>query len=312
MGHDWAVQKAELVQGDLKDANKLKQVFKKYKPIAVMHFASHAYVGESVINPQKYYKDNLTNAMNLFSVMLNDGVKYFIFSSSCAVYGEPQIIPITEDHPQNPVNPYGDSKMMIERILGWYRKAYGLQSTLLRYFNAAGADPSGMLGEVHDPETHLIPLVLDAALGIRKNITIFGDDYPTPDGTCIRDYIHVNDLANAHFLALRRMISTGKSEFFNLGTGKGYSVKEIILGAEKITGKKIPVQKGSHREGDPPILVAQAKKAEKILNWKPQYSSLTNILGTAWKWHQKWFGRKREKSKRDKKNNKPVTRKINK
>jgi UDP-glucose-4-epimerase GalE len=301
MGHPWAVKTGDLVKGELSDRSKLLKTFKKYKPVAVMHFASHASVGESVSDPQKYYRDNLTNALNLFSVMLEQKVKYFVFSSTCATYGDPVQIPMPENHPQNPVNPYGDSKWMLERILHWYDRAYGLRSTFLRYFNAAGADASGNLGEVHEPENHLIPLVLDAALGRRKAITIFGEDYPTPDGTCIRDYIHVTDLAQAHFLALRRMMEKDQSDFFNLGTGKGYSVKEVIAAAEKVTGQKIPLQMGSRRAGDPPQLVAQAQKAHELLQWKPKHSSLENILETAWRWHQSYFEKKVRKGLKKKK-----------
>ena len=292
MGHPWAVKAGETVKGELSDRVKLLRTFKKFKPSAVMHFASHASVGESVADPQKYYRDNLTNALNLFSVMLEQGVKYFILSSTCATYGDPVEVPMPESHPQNPVNPYGDSKWMLERILAWYDRAYGLRSTFLRYFNAAGADAGGALGEVHEPEGHLIPLVLDAAMGRRESITVFGRDYPTPDGTCIRDYIHVTDLARAHFLALQIMMKKDKSDFFNLGTGRGYSVKEVIEAAEKVTGRKIPLKMGPRRAGDPPQLVAQAQKAHELLSWKPQHSSLKNILETAWRWHQSYYGKK--------------------
>ncbi len=293
-GHRWAVQAGDFVKGDLKDRAKLVKTFQKYKPIAVMHFASHIAVGESVVNPQKYYQDNLTNALTLFSVMLEKKVKTFVLSSTAAIYGDPIKVPIPEDHPHQPVNPYGDSKLMLEKILAWYDKAYGFRSTFLRYFNAAGADASGTLGEVHDPESHLIPLVLDAAAGLRKNITVFGRDYPTPDGTCVRDYIHVTDLAGAHYLALRRMLEKDKSDFFNLGTGKGFSVQEVIQKAEEVTGKKIPVADGDRRAGDPPELVAQSQKAQDTLQWKPEHSSLKNILTTAWAWHQKWHGKKKK------------------
>lgn len=298
-GHAWAVKGTPLVKGELADRKKLLAAFKKYKPVAVMHFASHTAVGESVADPQKYYRDNLTNAMNLFSVMLERKVRYFILSSTAATYGDPVEVPIPETHPQVPVNPYGDSKLMLEKILAWYDRAYGLRSTYLRYFNAAGADASGDMGEVHEPETHLIPLVLDAAMGRRPQISVFGEDYPTPDGTCVRDYIHVTDLAGAHFLALKRMMDTDKSDFFNLGTGKGYSVKEVIERAEAVTGRKVPVVKGPRRAGDPPELVARADKAFSMLGWKPVHSDLDNILRTAWVWHQKWFGKKKiKKSKK--------------
>ena len=291
-GHRWAVKTGAFVKGDLGNRGQLLKAFQRYKPQAVMHFASHIAVGESVANPQKYYRDNLTNAMNLFSVMLEKKVRYFILSSTAATYGDPIQVPIPESHPQVPVNPYGDSKWMLERILGWYDKAYGLRSTFLRYFNAAGADASGEIGEVHEPETHLIPLVLDAAAGRRKEITVFGRDYPTPDGTCVRDYIHVTDLAQAHYLALKRMMEKDKSDFFNLGTGKGYSVKEVIDKAGEVTGLKIPVSYGPRRAGDPPELVASSQKAMEVLQWKPRHSSLENILKTAWAWHRNYFGGK--------------------
>lgn len=291
-GHRWAVQTGELIKGDLSDTTALKRAFKKVKPAAVMHFASHCYVGESVTDPAKYYRDNLTNAMNLWAVMRECKVNFFILSSTCATYGDPVQVPMSETHPQNPVNPYGDSKLMLEKILAWYDRAYGFKSTFLRYFNAAGADAQGRVGEVHDPETHLIPLVLDAVLGLRPSITVFGEDYPTPDGTCVRDYIHVTDLAEAHFLALKRMMNLNKSDFFNLGTGKGYSVKELIQEAEKVTGRKVPVKMGPRRAGDPPQLVADNRKAAEILQWTPRHSDLANILKTSWAWHQKWFGKK--------------------
>lgn len=295
MGHRWAIQDGVFVKGDLADRTKLLQTFRKYKPAAVMHFASHISVGESVADPQKYYRDNLGNAMNLFSVILEQKVKYFVLSSTAAVYGDPVKVPMTENHPKNPVNPYGDSKYILERILTWYDQAYGLKSTFLRYFNASGADASGKLGEAHHPESHLIPLILDAVAGLRKEITVFGKDYPTPDGTCIRDYIHVTDLAGAHFLALKRMMKSGKSDFFNLGTGKGYSVQQVIQMTEKVTGFKVPVKVGPRRPGDPPRLVAQSQKAQKVLAWKPKFSDLKNILKTAWIWHQKWHGEMKKK-----------------
>jgi UDP-glucose 4-epimerase len=272
----------------------LTRAFRKYKPEAVMHFASHCYVGESVTDPAKYYEDNLTNAMRLWRVMRENKVGWFILSSTCATYGDPVQVPMSETHPQNPVNPYGDSKLMLEKILSWYDKAYGLRSTFLRYFNAAGADAAGRTGEAHDPETHLIPLVLDAAMGRRADITVFGDDYPTPDGTCVRDYIHVTDLAEAHFLALKLMMKRGKSDFFNLGTGKGYSVKELILEAEKVTGMKVPLKQGPRRAGDPPQLVADNRKASQVLGWVPRHSDLPNILKTSWAWHQKMYGGKKK------------------
>jgi len=291
LGHSWAVPRRSLIKGDLAREADILKALRKVKPLAVMHFASHAAVGESVANPQKYYRENLTNAMNLFSAMLKTKVDYFIFSSTCATYGEPRLMPIPEEHPQNPVNPYGDSKLMIERILTWYGQAYGLKSTFLRYFNAAGADASGTIGEVHEPEAHLIPLVLDAALGRRKEITVFGTDYPTPDGTCVRDYIHVTDLAVSHYLALKFMIEKGMGDHFNLGTGRGYSVKEVIAETQRVTGRIIPVNFGTRRPGDPPELVGKTDKAQNLLGWKAEHSSLENILKTAWNWHKNWFGK---------------------
>jgi UDP-glucose 4-epimerase len=291
-GHRWAVPPKSLVEADLADRKALRRTFRKYKPAAVMHFASHCYVGESVADPAKYYRDNLTNALGLWDAMREAGVKFFVLSSTCATYGDPVKVPMGEDHPQNPVNPYGDSKLMLEKILSWYDRAYGFRSTFLRYFNAAGADPGGKVGEVHDPETHLIPLVLDAAMGRRPHITVFGEDYPTPDGTCVRDYIHVNDLAEAHFLALRRMMERGSSDFFNLGTGKGYSVKEVVSEAERVTGRRIPLQSGPRRAGDPPQLVADNRKAAEVLKWTPRHSDLSRILETAWAWHQSRFQKK--------------------
>ena len=290
-GHRWAVKGGTLVKGDLSDPASLRRAFRKYKPSAVMHFASHCYVGESVTDPEKYYRDNLTNAMNLWHVMRETEVGFFVLSSTCATYGDPVQVPMPETHPQNPVNPYGDSKLMLEKILAWYDRAYGLKSTFLRYFNAAGADASGALGEAHDPETHLIPLALDAALGLRPSLTVFGEDYPTPDGTCVRDYIHVTDLAEAHFLALKLMMERGRSDFFNLGTGRGYSVKEVLAETERVTGRKVRVEKGPRRAGDPPQLVADNRKASEILEWVPRHSGLENILRTAWAWHQKWRSR---------------------
>ena len=292
MGHSWAVKAGELVKGDLADTAKLGRTLKKLKPAAVMHFASHCYVGESVTDPQKYYRENLTNALNLWAAMREHKVNFFILSSTCATYGDPITVPMPENHIQNPVNPYGDTKLMLEKILTWYDRAYGFKSTFLRYFNAAGADAGGKVGEVHDPETHLIPLVLDAALGRKSHVTIFGNDYPTPDGTCVRDYIHVTDLAEAHFLALKLMIQKNQSSFFNLGTGRGYSVKDVITGAERVTGKPIPVKMGPRRAGDPPQLVADNRKAAEVLGWTPRHSSLENILSTAWNWHKKWFEKK--------------------
>jgi UDP-glucose 4-epimerase len=251
-----------------------------------MHFAAFTYVGESVEDPQKYYMNNVKNTLNLLQVMLEENVKRFVFSSTCATYGNPVEIPITENHPQNPINPYGRGKLIVEQILKDYSDAYGLKYASLRYFNAAGADPDCEIGELHDPETHLIPLVLDAASAKREDIKIFGTDYDTPDGTCIRDYIHVTDLADAHILALEYLNRGGNSDVFNLGNGSGFSVKEVIETARKITGKQIKEIEVERRPGDPPILIGSSKKAMEILKWKPKYHDLSQIIETAWKWHE--------------------------
>ncbi len=272
---------------DLGDLESLRNVFRKYDIEAVMHFAAFTYVGESVEDPQKYYLNNLKNTLNLFQVMNEFQVKKLVFSSTCATYGNPQEIPITETHPQNPISPYGKGKFMVEKVLEDYSAAYGLSYVSLRYFNAAGADPEGDVGERHDPETHLIPLILDAAAGKRDDIKIFGTDYSTDDGTCIRDYIHVTDLADAHVKALKYLENGGKSEVFNLGNGNGFSVREVIEEARKVTGKKIKATETERRPGDPPILVGSSKKAREILKWQPKYDDLSKIISTAWQWHKK-------------------------
>jgi len=272
------------LEGDLADKNKLNEVFSKYKIDAVMHFAAFIEVGESVKNPAKYYRNNVSNVINLLNVMLENNVKYFIFSSTAAVYGEPKEIPIKEEHQKKPINPYGKSKLMVEQILQDYDRAYGLKYTCFRYFNAAGADESGKIGEKHNPETHLIPLILQTALGERDKIYIFGTDYDTKDGTCIRDFIHVNDLADAHIKGFERLLGGGPSEVFNLGSGNGYSVREIIEKAKVITGKNFNVLEVERREGDPAVLIADSSKAKNILNWEPKYH-LEDIIRTAWNWH---------------------------
>jgi len=285
-GHREFVRWGKFVLADLNDTEKLKQIFKNNPIKAVMHFAAFTYVGESVSDPRKYYVNNLKNTLNLLNIMLDFGINYFIFSSTCAIYGEPQEIPIPENHPQNPISPYGRTKFMIEKILEDYHHAYGLRYISLRYFNAAGADPDGEIGEWHEPETHLIPLILDVAVGNSENIKIFGTDYPTPDGTCIRDYIHVKDLTDAHILALEYLLATNKSDVFNLGTERGYSVKEVIKEVEKVTGKKIKTIAWKRRFGDPPVLIASSQKAKSILGWHPQFDLKTTIE-TAWQWHQR-------------------------
>ncbi len=251
---------------------------------AVMHFASFIQVGESVQYPGKYYQNNLVNTLALLDGMRAHGVRNFIFSSTAATFGEPQYVPIDEQHPQHPINPYGRTKFMIEQLLADYDKAYGMKSVCLRYFNAAGADPEGELGERHDPETHLIPLVLQAASGRRPDISVFGRDYDTPDGTCIRDYIHIQDLCSAHWLAMQSLINGADSQAYNLGNGNGFSVQEVINTAEQVTGRKIPVVDALRREGDPARLVADSTLARKQLRWKPQYADLATIIEHAWKW----------------------------
>jgi UDP-glucose 4-epimerase len=290
-GHKELVKWGEFILGDLENIDQLRLLFKKYPIKAVMDFAAFAYVGESINNPQKYYINNVKNTLNLLEVMIENKVKYFIFSSTCATYGLPIEIPISENHPQIPINPYGQSKLIIEKILKDYDDAYGLKYISLRYFNAAGADPDCEIGEWHNPETHLIPLVLDVAIGKRKEIKIFGTDYDTPDKTCIRDYIHVTDLAKAHILALEYLFNKGKSEIFNLGNENGFSVKEVIKASKEITKKHIPVVEGERRPGDPSILIGKAEKAKKILNWQPDYVNLYTIIETAWNWHKILYGK---------------------
>ncbi len=280
------VLKVELVVGDTGDRALLDDLFKTRNIAAVMHFSAYAYVGESVTDPAKYYRNNVLGTLTLLEAMLAASIKKFVFSSTCATYGVPEIIPIPENHPQNPINPYGATKLMVERILSDFDVAYGLKSVRFRYFNAAGADSKGLLGEDHNPETHLIPLVLLTALGKRDSISIFGTDYPTPDGTCIRDYIHVSDLADAHVLGLEYLLKGGDSEVFNLGNGSGFSVKEVIAAAEQVTGLPIAVQECDRRPGDPPSLIGSGEKARKVLNWQPQYPSIKDIVTHAWQWHQ--------------------------
>ncbi|RAM51050.1 MAG: UDP-glucose 4-epimerase GalE [Hapalosiphonaceae cyanobacterium JJU2] len=287
-GHRDLVEKvlqAELVVGDTSDRPLLDKLFQSYDIAAVMHFSAYAYVGESVTNPAKYYRNNVLGTLTLLEAMLEASVKKFVFSSTCATYGVPQTIPIPENHPQDPINPYGFTKLIVERMLSDFGHAYDLKSVIFRYFNAAGADPSGKLGEDHNPETHLIPLVLQTALGKRESISVFGTDYSTADGTCIRDYIHVTDLANAHVLGLEYLLTGGDSEIFNLGNGSGFSVKEVIEAAKSITGCDIKVVECDRRPGDPPALIGSSDKARKILNWQPQYSSLEQIITHAWQWH---------------------------
>jgi UDP-glucose-4-epimerase GalE len=286
-GHRQAVPRgAPLVEGDLLDRGSLAAALDRTPVDAVMHFAAHCYVGESVADPRKYFRDNLVGAIHLFEEMLDRKIRFTIFSSTCATYGDPVTMPMGEDHPQSPVNPYGETKLEIEKMLRWYDAAYGLRSTSLRYFNAAGAEPSSAIGEKHDPETHLVPLLLDAAFESGHSVTIFGDDYPTSDGTCIRDYVHVTDLADAHVLALERMVRLDRSDAFNLGTGMGYSVLEVVEAARRITGRAITTVIGPRRGGDSPELVARADRAREELGWAPRCSSLDTIVRTAWEWRQ--------------------------
>ena len=283
-GHPEAVLDGELITGDLADTAVLDELFKSHNFDVVMHFASSILVGESVSDPAKYYRNNVTNTQNLLDAMIKYGVKQFIFSSTAAIFGEPEYAPIDESHPKTPINPYGRSKWMVEQILEDYDRAYGVKSICLRYFNAAGADPDGELGERHDPETHLIPLVLRAASGKRDAITVFGRDYDTEDGTCIRDYIHVVDLCQAHWLAIKHLLTTGESGRYNLGNGNGFSVQQVIDVCRKVTGSPITVSEGARREGDPAILVANASKAKLELGWHPQYADLEAIVSHAWRW----------------------------
>lgn len=279
-GHRDAIdRRAKFVKGDLRDRSAIMKAMKAAKPDAVMHFAAYALVGESMEDPNLYFRNNVVGGQNLVEAMRAADVPKIIFSSTCATYGQPEKMPMTEDLPQRPQNPYGESKLMFEKILTWCGDRYGLKSVFLRYFNAAGA--SGKYGEDHDPETHLIPNVLFVALGKKKCVKIFGDDYPTPDGTCIRDYIHIADLAQAHILAVQKDV-TGP---FNLGNGDGYSVKEVVDISREITGRKIKTEIAPRRPGDPARLIAGAKKAHKVLGWKPKFPDLHRIIESAWKWH---------------------------
>lgn len=285
-GHEEAVKWGTFVQGDLKNIEDVETVFQKYKINAVFHFAAFAYVGESVQEPEKYYYNNVVNTLNLLQVMKKYGCKKIIFSSTCATYGEPERIPITENMMQKPINPYGATKLMVERIFQDYHKAYGLEYVVLRYFNAAGADPEGEIGESHSPETHIIPLVLDAASGKREDIKVFGTDYDTPDGSCVRDYIHVYDLATAHVLALHHLEEGKESLFLNLGNEAGTSVLEVIDSVRKVTNRDFKVTLTKRRTGDPAKLVGSSQKAQEILGWKPIYGDIDVIVEHAWKWHE--------------------------
>lgn len=284
-----AVVGGELVEGDLSDQAALSALFAARRFDAVMHFASFISVGESVTRPDLYYANNLVNTFNLLQAMREAGCPPFVFSSTAAVYGTPVTIPIPEDHPTQPINPYGHSKRMVEQMLADYGHAFGQRSVCLRYFNAAGADPSGELGERHNPETHLIPLVLQAASGRRPSISVYGRDYATPDGTCVRDYVHVSDLVSAHANALDYLMDGGVSAAFNLGNGNGFSVQEVIDTVQRVTGRVIPAHDAPRREGDPPRLVANSRLARQVLGWQPKYADLETIVEHAWKWEQEFF-----------------------
>ena len=286
-GHEHAVKWGPFEAGDILDRARLDDVMRRHKPAAIMHFAAFTYVGESVSDPGKYYRNNVVGSLALLEAARDHGVSRFVFSSTAAVYGIPDIVPIREDAPKKPVNPYGASKLAVERMLEDFDAAHALRSVTLRYFNAAGADPDHETGECHDPETHLIPLVLDAVSGRRPAITIFGTDYDTPDGTCIRDYIHVSDLAEAHVKALASLERGAPSCAYNLGNGRGFSVKEVIDAAERVTGFSVPVRFGDRRPGDPATLVSDASKAHRGLDWKPRMPLLDDIIRTAWAWHQR-------------------------
>lgn len=283
-GHLSAVRWGPIVVGDLSDTALLTAVLREYDIQAVVHFAASAYVGESMTQPAKYFQNNVQNTLSLLNAMLEAGVKQIVFSSSCAVYGDPGDRLITEETLKQPMNPYGESKLFVERVLGWYQEAYGMRSVALRYFNAAGADPEGEIGENHDPETHILPLVIQTALGQRDHFSIFGNDYPTADGTAVRDYIHVSDLADAHLRALNYLTDGGESTAINLGTGKGYSVRQIVQAVERLSGRKVAVVESPRRAGDPPMLVADASRAASVLGWRPVYSDLDTIVRTAWDW----------------------------
>jgi UDP-glucose-4-epimerase GalE len=288
-GHSWAVKWGPLIKGDIGDYVVIREVLRRFHIDAVIHFAADAYVGESMRDPRRYFLNNVRNTLGLLEAVLDAGVRYFVFSSSCATYGIPVAVPISEKQPQFPVNPYGESKRFVERTLWWYGEAYGLKSVALRYFNAAGADPEGELGEDHDPETHLIPLVIQAALGIRPQVEIYGTDYPTPDGTAIRDYIHVTDLAEAHVLALRHLMGGGGNAALNLGTGHGHSIREVIAAVSRRSGRHVPAREAGRRPGDPPVLVADATRARQVLGWQPQHSDLDSIVDTALSWRAHHF-----------------------
>jgi len=286
-GHDWAVKWGRLERGTLSDPARLTEVFAANTIDAVVHFAANALVGESMSNPTKYFRNNTVGTLNLLDAMREAGVGTIVFSSTCATYGDPVRVPIDETHPQAPVNPYGESKLMVEKLLRWYGEIYGLRWMALRYFNAAGADPDGEIGEDHDPETHLIPLVIGAALGTRSPVKIFGTDYPTPDGTAVRDYVHVMDLADAHLRAIECLRAGTASQAINLGTGSGHSVRAVIDTVARVGGRPVPALESPRRAGDPPQLVAAPTRARDVLGWTCRYPDIESIVRHAWAWHEK-------------------------
>jgi len=284
-GHASSVKWGPLVEGDLSEPGLIRDTIIRYRVQAVVHFAASAYVGESMTHPRQYFRNNIANTLNLLEAQVDLGVRHLVVSSSCATYGVPRATPISENHAQSPVNPYGDSKLFMEKMLYWFGHAYGLRWIALRYFNAAGADLDGEIGEDHDPETHLIPSAIQAALGDRPHLDIFGFDYGTLDGTAIRDYVHVSDLAEAHVLGLKHLLQGGESTALNLGTGKGFSVKEVIAMVEQVSGCRVRQRQSPRREGDPPRLVADSSRAERLLGWRPTRSDLATIVRSAWSWH---------------------------
>jgi UDP-glucose 4-epimerase len=289
-GHRDFQGQTKMVEGDLSNPESLKKVFQEYRIDGVLHFAGKALISESHRSPELYYATNVTGGINLLTAMRNAGVRNIIFSSSCATYGIPERVPIDEDMPQRPINPYGETKLAFERALKWFRETYGIEYLSLRYFNVAGADADGEIGEDHDPETHLIPLVLDAAMGRKPEVRILGTDYPTPDGTCVRDYIHVTDLASAHVVGLQALLAGNvESQPINLGTGKGYSVREVVEAVQRITKSSFRVTEGPRREGDPPELVAAVDRARTTLGWKAELSDLDQMIASAWDWHRRRF-----------------------
>jgi UDP-glucose 4-epimerase len=285
-GHRELVVDADVVVGDIADTALVRRTIADYHVSAVMHFAAYAYVGESAAEPLTYYANNVAGTISLLKAMVDSDVRMLVFSSTCATYGVPEAIPITEDHPQRPINPYGASKLMVERMLQDAGRAHGLRSVALRYFNAAGAHPSGTIGEWHEPETHLIPLALQVAAGHREAVDVYGTDYPTADGTCVRDYIHVVDLAQAHVLGLRHLEAGGCSDVFNLGNGNGFSVRQVLETVERVTRRTVTSKTAPRRPGDPPALVGSADKAKRVLGWSPKFDTLEAIVETAWNWHR--------------------------